>query len=55
MEFQTAQGPLFYEVTGQGRPLILLHGNGEDHSIFDKAVAQLAQRFQVFAIDTRGH
>ena len=55
MEFQTTQGLLYYEVTGQGKPLILLHGNGEDHSIFDKAVAQLAQHFQVFAIDTRGH
>ena len=55
MEFQTAQGSLYYEVTGQGRPLILLHGNGEDHSIFDKAVPLLSQHFQVFAIDTRGH
>lgn len=55
MEFQTAQGSLYYEVTGQGKPLILLHGNGEDHSIFDKAVPLLSQHFQVFAIDTRGH
>lgn len=55
MEFQTAQGPLYYEVTGQGKPLILLHGNGEDHSIFDKALPLLAQQFQVFSIDSRGH
>lgn len=24
---------LFYEISGQGRPLILVHGNGEDHHI----------------------
>ena len=26
---------LFYEVKGKGRNLILVHGNGEDHHIFD--------------------
>jgi len=26
---------LYYEKTGRGEPLILLHGNGEDHTIFD--------------------
>ena len=29
---------LCYEVCGEGRPLLLLHGNGEDHTIFDTAV-----------------
>lgn len=55
MEFQTTQGALFYETCGAGRPLILLHGNGEDHHIFDCAVAKLQQHFRVYAIDTRGH
>ncbi|MBE5793730.1 MAG: alpha/beta hydrolase [Clostridiales bacterium] len=55
MEFQTVQGPLYYEVNGQGRPLLLIHGNGEDHSIFDRATELLAKRFQVYAIDSRGH
>ncbi len=55
MEFQTTQGALFYEACGDGRPLILLHGNGEDHHIFDCAVADLQKHFQVYAIDTRGH
>ena len=32
---------LFYEISGQGRPLILVHGNGEDHHIFDALVAKL--------------
>ncbi len=55
MIFETAQGPLFSEATGQGQPLILLHGNGETHAIFDKAVPLLAERFRVYAIDSRGH
>ena len=46
---------LFYEQTGEGRPLVLLHGNCEDHSIFDEAVAVLAERFTCYGIDSRGH
>ena len=23
---------LYYEKTGQGRPLVMVHGNGEDHT-----------------------
>jgi len=55
MEFQTANGALYYEVTGQGQPLLLIHGNGEDHSIFDKAVPLLKDHFRVYALDSRGH
>lgn len=55
MEFTTTQGKLFYQVSGSGQPLLLIHGNGEDHRIFDAAVPLLSQRFQVFAIDSRGH
>lgn len=46
---------LFYEKSGLGPPVILLHGNGEDHSIFDVLAQQLAQRYTVYAIDSRGH
>ena len=55
MEFCTSDGTLFYDVTGQGQPLLLIHGNGEDHSIFDKAVAVLKDHFRVYALDSRGH
>lgn len=55
MEFQTAQGNLYYETCGIGRPLVLLHGNGEDHHIFDQALLLLQERFTVYAIDSRGH
>lgn len=46
---------LFYEKTGQGRPIILLHGNSESHMIFDVLTEQLSDRFTVYAIDSRGH
>jgi pimeloyl-ACP methyl ester carboxylesterase len=46
---------LYYEKTGQGKPIILLHGNGEDHTIFDVLKKQLSPNFTVYAIDSRDH
>jgi pimeloyl-ACP methyl ester carboxylesterase len=46
---------IFYEKYGQGEPLILLHGNGESHKIFDKAIEILKEHFTIYALDTRGH
>ena len=45
----------FYVEKGQGDPLILLHGNGESHAYFQKQTDVFADRFHVYAIDTRGH
>ena len=55
MFFQTSGANLYYEKCGLGKPLILLHGNGESHEIFNKAIPLLAQKFTVYAIDSRGH
>ena len=46
---------LYYEKRGEGRPLILLHGNGEDHTIFEQAVLVLEKRFCCYAVDSRCH
>ncbi len=46
---------LFYEKQGTGKPLILLHGNEEDHRIFDEAIELLKKHYTVYAIDSRGH
>src|SRR5699024_9520355 len=46
---------LYYEIIGKGDPLILLHGNGEDHHIFDSAVIILKDYFTCYCIDSRGH
>ena len=47
---------LCYTVVGEGRPVVLVHGNGEDHNLFDMEIYQLSQAgYQVFAPDSRGH
>lgn len=45
---------LFYEISGQGRPLILVHGNGEDHHIFDALVAKLKITILVIVLTVAG-
>lgn len=44
-----------YEVTGHGEPMLLVHGNGEDHRIFDRSVRILKENFTCYLIDSRGH
>ena len=46
---------LYYEVSGEGEALILIHGNGEDHTIFDRAIPELAKTHRVYAVDSRCH
>lgn len=44
-----------YIEEGDGFPLILLHGNGEDLNYFEHQMKPLAKHFRVIALDTRGH
>ncbi len=47
---------LHYSVTGNGYPVVLVHGNGEDHHLFDVEIRQLVQAgYRVYAPDSRGH
>ncbi len=46
---------LNYIEKGKGKPLIMLHGNGEDLQIFDKLIDKLQKHFTVYAIDSRNH
>jgi len=46
---------MFYFEKGEGKPLILLHGNGEDSSIFEKFAERFSKDHRIIAIDTRGH
>lgn len=46
---------LFYEQTGEGPPLVLVHGNSEDHHIFDGVAPKLAAHHTLYALDSRGH
>lgn len=45
----------YYIEKGQGRPLILLHGNGESCDYFKGQIDVFAAYYHVYAIDTRGH
>ena len=46
---------IFYEVRGSGAPLLMLHGNGETHAIFDESASLLSRCFTIYTPDTRGH
>ena len=46
---------LYYKVSGQGAPIVLLHGNSQDHTIFRVLIKKLSKSFTVYAIDSRDH
>jgi len=46
---------LYYELSGDGEPLVLVHGSWGDHHNWDPVIGALAESFQVLAYDRRGH
>lgn len=46
---------IFYTKQGTGEPLLFLHGNGEDHTIFTPVINKLSNHFTCYAIDSRNH
>lgn len=46
---------LYYEVYGEGEPLLLLHGNGESIASFGHQIYELSKQYQVIALDSRCH
>ena len=46
---------LSYIEAGEGFPLVMLHGNGEDHTYFKRQMEPFSQRFRLICPDTRGH
>ena len=45
---------LYYEVTGAGQPLVLIHGFTLDRRMWDDQIAPFAARYRVIAYDARG-
>lgn len=45
---------IFYTVTGQGEPMVLIHGYPLNGNLFAKQREELSQRFQVITLDLRG-
>jgi pimeloyl-ACP methyl ester carboxylesterase len=54
-EVDLPEGHLAYLDAGAGPPVVLLHGGGLDHRMWDDQVAALAGEFRVLAVDARGH
>ena len=48
-------GSLHCRIGGMGKPLLLLHGNGEDYTIFQRQIDYFKAFYTVIALDTRGH
>lgn len=46
---------LYYQERGEGIPLVLLHGNGENGSYFSHQMEYFSRQYRVIAVDTRGH
>ena len=47
-------GQLYYEVQGEGPPLVLLHAGGMDSKMWDAQFNDLSQQFRVVRYDLRG-
>lgn len=46
---------LYYEVTGEGQPLVLVHSDGFDRRLWDEQCTAFADRYTVVRYDVRGH
>lgn len=46
---------LAYIEKGQGEPLILLHGNGENSEYFEFQLDEFSNHFHVYAVNSRAH
>lgn len=46
---------LYYTKAGIGKPLIMLHGNGQTHDIFKRSISLLKEHFTVYAVEFRDH
>jgi pimeloyl-ACP methyl ester carboxylesterase len=46
---------MYYEIHGDGPPLVLLHGFFGWSGTFEQHIPELAPHFRIIAIDLRGH
>ncbi|KOP68301.1 hypothetical protein AMS62_25915 [Bacillus sp. FJAT-18019] len=48
-------GQLYYTVSGEGNPVILIHGNFNDHQIWNEQVDSLSANYKLVRYDLRGY
>lgn len=53
--FEHAGVRFYYEVYGQGEPLLLIHGNGGSIGDLAAQIAEFSKRYRVIAMDSRDH
>jgi len=54
--FSVGDAKLYYEVYGQGKPLVMMHGGVYGYiDEFGSFISKLAENYQVICIGTRGH
>lgn len=54
--YSTASGlKIYYEVSGEGLPFIMIHANPFDHNLWMYQIAHFSTYFKVIAIDLRGY
>lgn len=46
---------LYYQEWGSGYPLVLIHGMGSDHTVWQEIIPLLKNNYRVLALDLRGH
>ena len=46
---------LYFAEKGAGEPILFLHGNGESGEYFVNQIDVFAEKYHVYAVDTRGH
>lgn len=46
---------LFYEVKGEGHPIVLIHGWSCSHLHYKGQIDELSKKFKVISLDLRGH
>jgi pimeloyl-ACP methyl ester carboxylesterase len=45
---------IYYEIHGQGEPVVLIAGLNSDHTLYRQIIPRLAERYMVVAFDNRG-
>ncbi len=54
--YSTANGvKIYYEVSGEGFPFVMVHANPFDHNLWMYQIAHFSTYFRVIAIDIRGY
>ncbi len=46
---------IYYEIIGEGFPIVVLHGNGENHHLYDHIINRFKDTYKFIAIDSRYH